>query len=204
MSENRKEKIIMVILKLAAQKGLQAVSMNMIAEEIGIKKPSLYNHFKSKEELICQMYLFLRDQAKKQIPTKINSDYFNGKTAYEILSELVNNYIFLCTEQNMLMFYKVIYSERVISRDASKILVTETDKMIKATKDIFCILKDKKLMKFKNVDISALNFALTIHSLIDYSFDRSFSSGEQLTINTDLINKYILNFCSEHEFEEVL
>ena len=59
MGENRKEEIIIATLKLAAEKGLGNVSMNMIADSIGIKKPSLYNHFKSKEQLVQEMYLSL-------------------------------------------------------------------------------------------------------------------------------------------------
>lgn len=35
---NRKEEIIMATLELAAEKGLGSVSMNMIADKVGIKK----------------------------------------------------------------------------------------------------------------------------------------------------------------------
>ena len=44
---NRKEEILLVTLELAAENGLSNVSMAQIAEKIGIKKPSLYNVFKS-------------------------------------------------------------------------------------------------------------------------------------------------------------
>ena len=65
MSDTRKKEIIMAALELAANKGLGNVSMNMIADKVGIKKPSLYNHFASKEELVEVMYQFLREEAKK-------------------------------------------------------------------------------------------------------------------------------------------
>ena len=64
MSNNRKEEIVLTTLELAAQKGLANVSMSMIADKIGIKKPSLYKHFKSKDEIVEAMYQFLRQQAK--------------------------------------------------------------------------------------------------------------------------------------------
>ena len=66
---NRKEEIIIATLELAAEKGLGTVSMAQIADKIGIKKASLYNHFKSKEEIIEQMYVYLRQQAKQQKKT---------------------------------------------------------------------------------------------------------------------------------------
>ena len=63
MSDTRKKEIIMATLELTANKGLGNVSMNMIADKVGIKKPSLYNHFASKEELVETMYHFF---GKKQ------------------------------------------------------------------------------------------------------------------------------------------
>lgn len=52
MSNNRKEEILLATLELASEKGLGSVSLNMIADKVGIRKPSLYNHFSSKEELV--------------------------------------------------------------------------------------------------------------------------------------------------------
>ena len=198
MSENRKEEIILATLKLASSKGLGAVSMNMIAQEIGIKKPSLYNHFKSKEELVSEMYLFLREKAQKETKTQMNFSIFENKSAYEILSFLVGNYIRLSSEKNMQMFYKVIYCERSISSEAAKILTAETEKMINATKQVFQVLQDKKLLHFKDIEISAMSFALTIHSFMDYCLDKTFGSGAKVSIDENLINRYIKNFCEEH------
>ena len=202
MDKNRKEEIIMATLKLASTKGLKAVSMNMIAEEVGIKKPSLYNHFKSKDELVNDMYLFLKNKAQKETRTQIDYSIYENKSANQILSYLVENYIALCNEPYMQMFYKVIYSERSISPQAAKILTTETEKMVEATKQMFIILENKKMLNFKNIDISALNFALTIHSLIDYMLDIGLSNNEKPFKNLDLLDGFIDNFCIEHQVRE--
>lgn len=202
MNKNRKEEIIMATLKLASTKGLKAVSMNMIAEEIGIKKPSLYNHFKSKDELVNEMYLFLRNKAQKETQTQMDYSIFENKSANQILRILVKSYITLSNEPYMQMFYKVIYSERSISPHAAKILATETEKMIEATKQVFIILENKKLLKFENIKISALSFALTIHSLIDYMLDIGLSNNEEPFKNLDLIDDFIDNFCIGQKFKE--
>ena len=47
------------------EKGLANVSMSMIADKVGIKKPSLYKHFASKEEMVDAMYGDIRRQAKE-------------------------------------------------------------------------------------------------------------------------------------------
>ena len=84
----------MATLELAANKGLGNVSMNMIADKVGIKKPSLYNHFASKEELVEVMYQFLREEAKKNanIGAIDYTTIFAGKSALEILKMMVGRY----------------------------------------------------------------------------------------------------------------
>lgn len=102
--------------ELAEQKGLASVSMSMIADKIGIKKPSLYKHFKSKDEIVEAMYQFLRQQAKEKAnikPMDYNT-FFEGETALEILQSVVHGYIQMNQQEQMMNFYKVIYSERPI------------------------------------------------------------------------------------------
>ena len=48
----RKEEIIQATLMLASKNGIDNVSMSQIATQLGIKKPSLYNHFRSKDEIV--------------------------------------------------------------------------------------------------------------------------------------------------------
>ncbi|HHE39894.1 MAG TPA: TetR/AcrR family transcriptional regulator [Candidatus Cloacimonetes bacterium] len=47
-----KEVIVKTALKLFLQKGFYNVSMNMIANEIGISKPAIYHHFKNKDAMV--------------------------------------------------------------------------------------------------------------------------------------------------------
>ena len=152
MSDTRKKEIIMATLELAANKGLGNVSMNMIADKVGIKKPSLYNHFASKEELVEAMYQFLREEAKKNANVGA-IDYtviFAGKSALEILRMMVGGYFHMNQQEHMLNFYKVIYSERNIQPMAAKILAEETEKMIIATKQLFYAMEVHKLLHFQN------------------------------------------------------
>lgn len=102
--------------ELAAQKGLASVSMSMIADKIGIKKPSLYKHFQSKDEIVEAMYQFLRQQAKEKANIKPMdySTFFVGETALDVLQSVVHGYIQMNQQEQMMNFYKVIYSERPI------------------------------------------------------------------------------------------
>lgn len=199
MSMNRKEEIVLVTLELAAEKGLANVSMSMIADKIGIKKPSLYKHFASKEEIVEAMYGYLRRQAKEKANIKPidYSIFFEGKTAYEILQSVVRGYIQMNHQEDMLNFYKVIYSERSLNSMAAKIVAEETDKMIIATKQLFYAMEVHKLLHFTNPDMSAVSFAMTIHGLMDYELDQRNSKCRGET-DRKLLDDYLKWFCEEN------
>ena len=199
MSMNRKEEIVLVTLELAAKKGLANVSMSMIADKIGIKKPSLYKHFASKEEIVEAMYEYLRTQAKEKANIKPidYSTFFEGKTVYEILQSVVRGYIQMNHQEKMLNFYKVIYSERSLNPMAAKIVAEETDKMMIATKQLFYAMEVHKLLHFTNPDMSAVSFAMTIHGLMDYELDQSNGNCSYET-DKNLLDDYLKWFCEEN------
>lgn len=200
MGTNRKEEIILTTLELAAEKGLAGVSMSMIADKIGIKKPSLYKHFSSKDEIVEAMYQFLRDKSKENANIK-PVDYsilFSEKTAYEVLKGVMQGYINMNHQEQMLTFYKVIYSERSIQPMAARIVAEETERMIIATKQLFYAMEVHKLLHFENADMSALSFAMTIHGLMDYELDQKYGYGKEEHTENNLINDYLSWFCKEN------
>ena len=200
MINNRKEEIIMTTLELAAQKGLAGVSMSMIADKIGIKKPSLYKHFSSKEEIVESMYQFLREQSKQKANIKPidYSEFFVGKTAYEVLAGVVQGYINMNHQEQMLAFYKVIYSERAIQPMAARIVAEETDRMIIATKQLFYAMEIHKLLHFDNADMSAVSFAMTIHGLMDYELDCKYGYDREKQSDRNILEEYLKWFCDEN------
>lgn len=194
---NRKEEIILTALKLASQDGLGSVSMSRIAEKIGIRKPSLYNHFKSKEEIISAMYKYLRDKSKEQL-SLADIDYgefIKGKSLEEVLFQSVSNYRSISAEDKMFAFYKVIYSERAINPTAAKIMAEETKRMILATKNLFYTLQVHKKICVDDIDIAAVSFAMTVHAIMDFQLD-CLCAGE--VPPKDMIQNYIKWFCGQY------
>ena len=103
----RKEEIIQATLMLASKNGIDNVSMSQIATQLGIKKPSLYNHFRSKDEIVKAMYDYLRTQAKEKL--KITDlDYgklVKDKSLEEVLKLMVHNYCKMSTQSEMFSFF---------------------------------------------------------------------------------------------------
>lgn len=200
MRGDRKEEIILTTLALAAEKGLSGVSMGMIADRVGMKKPSLYNYFSSREEIVEAMYGFLREKAKAGTHAAL-VDYaalFAGRTALEVLRLTVGSYLRLCLEPDMRTFYRVIYSERSIQPAAAAILAEETERMLLATKQLFYAMQAHRLLCFRDADMSAASFALTIHGLMDYGMDRRLSDA----VLPASMDAYLRWFCEENAWKE--
>ena len=169
---SRKEEILYATLELAAENGIKGVSMSQIADKVGIKAPSLYNHFKSKDEIIREMYSFLRDRAQaggSSVPMDFSK--LADKSLEEILLYSVSAYMGIVTDKYMLQFFKVLYSERATNPIAAQIIVEETERMLQSSRNMFYALVVHGKMKNDNIDTAAMTYSLTIHSLIDYRMD---------------------------------
>ena len=56
---------------------------------------------------------------------------FSSKGLEQILSESLTAYLGMITDQNMMRFFKVLYSERSINPLAAEIMLEETEHMIR-------------------------------------------------------------------------
>ena len=183
----RKEEIIFAALELASEKGLKSISLSQIADKVGIKKPSLYNHFASKDELISEMYIFLRNnaQSKNSSSRPDYTAFFAGKTLEEICYRLrciqdvglgyltmsYMQYSRFVTDKDMLNFFRILYSERSTSPAAAQIMLEETQHMISSIKELFYALAVHGKMKNEDVDTASLAYAMALHSLTDMHMD---------------------------------
>jgi AcrR family transcriptional regulator len=69
-----KEKIIDAATDIFAQRGFDAVSMYEIAEAVGIKKPSLYYHFASKDKILEKILEYPIERTKHMGPQQVGTE----------------------------------------------------------------------------------------------------------------------------------
>lgn len=55
--ERREHEILLTARRLIRERGYAALNMDDLAEAVGISKPTLYQHFRSKEDLIIQVHI---------------------------------------------------------------------------------------------------------------------------------------------------
>ena len=195
---DRKKEIINATLELASENGLGTVSMQQIADKVGITKASLYNHYSSRDQIVEAMYDFLRSASKSRAGLgEVDYDRLSGNEPLkEIISGAIEDYKKIVTDPQMYLFYRVILSERPINSAAAEIMVRETRTMINATKTLFYALRVKGIADFKNVDSAAASFAMTVHALLDYEFDLG-NAG--MKTDGKMMQEFVGEFCRNYE-----
>ena len=146
---NTKEKIIYEALGLFSRKGFDSVYMNEIAEAVGIKTPSLYKHYKSKQAIFdaCCDTFYEKIRAESSIIGLPDNNEMQAYYSKVTLVEMINNTIqlfeyhlsdyFVSNFRKLLMIerynspeldiqFKEIYIESVITQEEEifKMMIT--------------------------------------------------------------------------------
>lgn len=194
---NTKEKIFDVSLDLFSKKGYDSVSLREIAEEVGIKKSSIYSHYSSKEAILMEIFEYFTNQLEPEnLPTTDNiflsSDnetlLENPELFYHQGSEAIKK--MLSVERNIkifkLIFIQMHYNETIRLFFQNEILV----KPLLFWNDFFTILKEKGII---NEDSNTKLLAKEYYSFPIYLLLELFAKYE------DIPESAINNFFKETE-----
>ena len=150
---NTKEKIFDVSLDLFSKKGYDSVSLREIAEEVGIKKSSIYSHYSSKEAILMDIFDYLRnlfeyDELLNNNDLLLSEDNYilieNPELFYHMGSEDIKEMFSL--EKNLkiwkLVFIQMHHNEKIRQFFQEEILV----KPLIFWEGFFTILKEKGII----------------------------------------------------------
>ena len=196
-----KNEILASILPLASKEGLRNLSLSKIAENAGIAKSTLYSHFDSKDDMIDQLYLFLREKAKERMHIGV-VDYgkiVKGKSLEEVLLYVVSSYDSINRDSDMKNFYAIIESEKAFSNIAARIITEETETMFTATKNLFYALEAEKIAHFPSIENAALLFAQSIHSTLTLMQDDETAGTE---VSKGILEKIIHEFSNLYRIKK--
>lgn len=105
-----RDKIITAFLMLSFDKSAGAVSLSDIADSLGVKKASLYNHFSSREEMYVATVDFCAEYLK-------NISFIeNGNSDFR---KLILQYFRSHTMEPLIQIYSFIHSEKYFNETAT-------------------------------------------------------------------------------------
>ncbi len=151
---NTKERIFDVALDLFSKKGYDSVSLREIAEEVGIKKSSIYSHYPSKEAILIDIFqylsgLFEYDELLNSKELVLSSDneilLENPEMFYHMGSEAIRK---MFTQERNLKIWKLIFIQMHYNEHIRLFFKDEIlKKPLMFWKKFFTILKENGIIR---------------------------------------------------------
>lgn len=160
-----KQKILNEALTLFSEKGYRAVYVGDIADAVGIKAPSLYKHYKSKQEIFdscvevfSERMAHVRNQL--QLPDTPNAEINYRTASMEMIVEIANNlFVFYLQDDVAAKFRKMLMIERYHNSELNALFENMfMDGAVRHEEKIFSDLIDAKIIKKEDPHIIALRF----------------------------------------------
>lgn len=159
---DKKELIILKTLELGFAKGLSNVSLMDIANEVGIKKASLYSHFDSKKSIVDEVLGY----CKAKLAQKNFDVNFTSKDAQSLLFSLVDSFMETFGESPLSQYYAIVQQQRLYERVFNE-AAHEIDAMVTARVKValeYCV--QRNWLNIPDTDIAGNFFSDTIEQCL--------------------------------------
>ncbi|AGK95981.1 TetR/AcrR family transcriptional regulator [Clostridium pasteurianum] len=186
---NTKEKIFEKAIELFSKKGCNGVSMREIAKGVGIRESSIYNHYKSKDAIIDNIFDYFAGSIKNYRPSELElNEMMDFMSPEDLFKHLVISYG-RSLNGKLDSIARIIYSEQFRNEKAKKlmleVILREPSEFIAKLIDM---MMEKKLIKKVDSKLVAeeYNYALVA---ITFEYAHAVNNGE----NTAPIIKKMFN-----------
>ncbi|WP_173917263.1 TetR/AcrR family transcriptional regulator [Halobacillus sp. Marseille-Q1614] len=172
------QKIIDAGLECFAQSGYQNTSLAEIADKVGIKKPSLYNHFSSKEAIFLRV---LEEVANKELEHLQGfAEYTKDRSVKEQIHEVFLLYVDHMAYSTEGAFFKrfTFFPPEEFAREIQQVFLQTEEQVVKILRPIF--QRGITEGEIRPLEISELTS--TFYTIIDGLFlEENFYDRETLT-----------------------
>lgn len=161
---NKRAQIKNEAARLFRKKGYRATSMQDIADALGIKAASLYNHIKSKQEILHELLINIADAFTAGM-TDIQDSGLNNIEKLEELITLHVDLTFRYKDSIALITGEWVHLEEDVLKD----YLEKRNNYEKAFKDILKKCKEEKLIEENtDLDIALFSILSSLHWLYNW------------------------------------
>ena len=168
MTLSTKDKIFYTALDLFSQRGFSGVSIREITREVGIKESSLYNHFKSKDEILESIFTYFRnDFAKTLPPVESLDDILQKSTVEAFLKAGHRNFKNYMADETAMKMWRILQVEQYRSPLAREIILEDLFKTtIEFLEIVFSKLIEQKKIRPFDPKMLAVEYQYPVLSLL--------------------------------------
>lgn len=162
-----KDRILLASLDLFSKNGFEATSTEQIATAVGIKKPSLYDHFKNKQGILDSLISKITDEYNKGsiFSNEINEDDLSVKSIVKLIQDQTK---FLLHNDNVVKIRRFLTIEQFrnpeICRIQNKQIYTN---VLDYNKSLIQKMIDQKILINADLEIMASEFAFPVTAWIN-------------------------------------
>ncbi len=161
-----KDRILDSALELFSEKGYDGVGVDLIAERAGIKGPSLYKHFKGKEDILDALI----EKAENYYQTNFGSVSSPGETPAsmeELIALSLKRIEFTLNDPMIRKVRRMLTMEQFrSSRIAALTTKYNIDSVQGIYQQIFRTMMDKGIMRKADPELASMTFAAPVSLLI--------------------------------------
>ncbi len=165
-----KQRILDIAIDLYAQRGFDAVSMQDIADAVGIKKASLYYHFESKDQIlkeilqypITRINLVAPKGETEQLITQLGLEGFMSMSTSVVTSWM--------TDERMQKIWRILVIELYHNEEIKKFFAIFQQMSVTFWESNFNFMLSKKLIR-EDVDVKVLTneyLSFFMEAYLDY------------------------------------
>jgi len=196
--EFRRQEILNASIKIFAQKGFKATTLDEIAEKSEFGKGTIYNYFSSKEDIYKEIILSILEIHKK-INDEVDKSTDN---LYDFILETTKKHISHClhnTETFLLMIFTKMHHEKSTTPEISALMkkgeeqmlnpiIRKTERAIKK-KEIRKINSEKMIRLFKSSGFAYIYDLLISQNLKEENIDEEAKFITDILFNGININR---------------
>ncbi len=190
-----KERILYSALDLFAEKGYDGVGVDLIAEKSGIKGPSIYRHYKGKEDIFNSLIDWVASHYEKGFGLK-QFTYELPDSMEELIENAIRKIEFTMHDDIIRKTRKIMAMEQFRSKKMAELTTQYQLKNLQQIyAEIFSAMMDKGIIIKDDPECLALEFISPV-SLLIYMYDRQPDKEREVL---DIIKQHFNHFAKVYK-----
>lgn len=174
-----KERILYSALDLFAEKGYDGVGVDLIAENAGLKGPSLYRHYKGKEDILNSLIDLVASHYEEGIKLQNEHNEF-PKSMDELIENAMEKISFTMHDDIVQKIRRILTMEQFRSKRIAELATRyHLENLQEMYTDIFDKFMEQGILKKDNPKLLALEFVAPT-SLLIHIYDRQPEREEEI------------------------
>ena len=193
-----KERILESALFLFAEKGYEGVGVDQIAEKAGLRGPSLYNHFKGKEDIFNSLVDTMTEYYEKNFVSSKEMEKVMPSSLQELVTMSMQKIAFTVHDTKIQAFRRMLTMEQY-RNDTMRAMTTQyhLSILLDLYTGIMKALIDQKVLKKLDPRLLAFEFTMPVSMMIHW-IDREPDKEHEAM---KWIEEHMKHFAQEYAFE---